>query len=137
MNHQDLPGMYVGGRYRDGRAAERYEVLDPATGEVISSRTEASVDDVDDAVATAKTAYADWSTTSPGERSAVLTRWAAELTEMSDDIARTETRQTGKPIKLSTEFDVPGSIDNVSFFAGAARNLEGKASGEYSPDHTS
>ncbi|MFD7043065.1 gamma-aminobutyraldehyde dehydrogenase [Rhodococcus jostii] len=137
MNHQDLPGLYVGGRYREGRAAERYEVLDPATGEVISSRTEASADDVDDAVATAKTAYAEWSTTSPGERAAVLTRWAAELTEMSDDIARTETRQTGKPIKLSTEFDVPGSIDNVSFFAGAARNLEGKASGEYSPDHTS
>ncbi|KAF0960049.1 gamma-aminobutyraldehyde dehydrogenase [Rhodococcus sp. T7] len=137
MNHQDLPGLYVGGRYRDGAAAERYEVLDPATGEVVSSRTEASVGDVDDAVAVAKAAYAQWSTTSPGERSAVLTRWAAELTEMSDDLASTETRQTGKPIKLSTEFDVPGSIDNVSFFAGAARNLEGKASGEYSPDHTS
>jgi len=137
VNHQDLPGLYVGGRYRDGAASERYEVLDPATGEVISSRTEASVVDVDDAVATAKAAYAQWSTTSPGERSTVLTRWAAELTEMSDDLASTETRQTGKPIKLSTEFDVPGSIDNVSFFAGAARNLEGKASGEYSPDHTS
>ncbi|MDT2007303.1 gamma-aminobutyraldehyde dehydrogenase [Rhodococcus opacus] len=137
MNHQDLPGSYVGGRYRDGRSAERSEVLDPATGEVISSRPDASVEDVDDAVATAKAAYAEWSTTSPGERSAVLTRWAGELTAMSDDLASTETRQAGKPIKLSTEFDVPGSIDNVSFFAGAARNLEGKASGEYSPDHTS
>ena len=68
---------------------------------------------------------------------AALTRLAALLDERADDLARTETRQTGKPIRLSTGFDVPGTVDNVAFFAGAARNLEGKAAGEYSGDHTS
>ncbi|MGH3141817.1 MAG: gamma-aminobutyraldehyde dehydrogenase, partial [Gaiellales bacterium] len=73
----------------------------------------------------------------PGERSAALTRLAAVLGSRADDLALTETRQTGKPIRLSTGFDVPGTVDNVAFFAGAARNLEGKAAGEYSGDHTS
>jgi betaine-aldehyde dehydrogenase len=67
----------------------------------------------------------------------VLHALAAELDSMAEELAQAETAQTGKPIRLSREFDVPGSIDNVSFFAGAARNLEGKAAGEYSADHTS
>ena len=71
------------------------------------------------------------------ERSAALLRLAGVLTDRADELARTETSQTGKPIRLSTGFDVPGSIDHVAFFAGAARNLEGKAAGEYSGDHTS
>ena len=48
-----------------------------------------------------------------------------------------EVSQTGKPVRLATEFDVPGSVDNIDFFAGAARHLEGKATAEYSGDHTS
>src|SRR5690606_7163087 len=59
------------------------------------------------------------------------------LTERAEDLAVAETRQCGKPIRLAREFDVPGSIDNVSFFAGVSRDLGGKAAGEYSPDHTS
>jgi betaine-aldehyde dehydrogenase len=54
-----------------------------------------------------------------------------------EELAQTETAQAGKPIRLSREFDVPGSIDNVAFFAGAARQLDGHAAGEYSGDHTS
>ena len=73
----------------------------------------------------------------PVERSAALTRLAALLDERSGDLARTESRQTGKPIRLATGFDVPGTVDNVAFFAGAARALEGKSAGEYSGDHTS
>jgi betaine-aldehyde dehydrogenase len=56
---------------------------------------------------------------------------------MAEELAQAETAQAGKPIRLSREFDVPGSIDNVAFFAGAARRLDGHASGEYSADHTS
>jgi betaine-aldehyde dehydrogenase len=66
-----------------------------------------------------------------------LTTLARILADRSRELAETETRQTGKPIKLSTEFDVPGTIDNVAFFAGAARDLDGKAAAEYSGDHTS
>src|SRR5262249_54430787 len=69
--------------------------------------------------------------------SAALTRLAAILESKAEELARTESRQAGKPIRLSTGFDVPGTIDNVAFFAGTARNLEGKAAAEYSGDHTS
>jgi betaine-aldehyde dehydrogenase len=112
-------------------------VLDPATGKVVSADRLADVDDVDDAVAAAVAAQPGWGGLTPGERSAAMHRLAAELDGMADELARTETSQTGKPIRLSTQFDVPGTVDNTSFFAGAARLLSGSASAEYSPDHTS
>ena len=61
----------------------------------------------------------------------------SEMAEAADELVAEEVRQTGKPIRLATEFDVPGWVDNIEFFAGVARNLEGKASAEYSGDHTS
>jgi betaine-aldehyde dehydrogenase len=66
-----------------------------------------------------------------------LHRFASILTERAEEFARVESSQTGKPLRLTRCFDVPGTIDNVEFFAGAARHLEGKATGEYSPGHTS
>ena len=66
-----------------------------------------------------------------------MTKFAGILDERATDLASVESRQAGKPIRLATEFDVPGTVDNTAFFAGAARNLEGKAAGEYSGDHTS
>ncbi len=133
----DLPGLHIGGVPREGGGTEHYEVRDPATGRVVSSRPEADVRDVDDAVRAAHTSFADWSRTTPAERSTLLSRWAAELDTVAAELADIETLQAGKPIRLSSGFDVPGSIDNVAFFAGAARNLEGRSSAEYSPDHTS
>ncbi len=93
--------------------------------------------DVDAAVASAARAFEHWSRTTPGERSAILHRWADLLAERAAGLAVTETLQAGKPIRLSSEFDVPGTVDNTAFFAGAARHLEGKAAAEYSADHTS
>jgi betaine-aldehyde dehydrogenase len=127
---------WIGGTRRPGRGAPD-DVLDPATGKVVSSDTLASVDDVDEAVAAAVQAQREWGALPPGERSAAMHRLATELDAMADELARVETAQTGKPIRLSTEFDVPGTIDNTAFFAGAARLLAGSASTEYSPDHTS
>jgi betaine-aldehyde dehydrogenase len=127
---------WIGGVRRSGRGAHD-EVLDPATGKVVSADRLASVDDVDDAVAAAVAAQPGWGGLTPGERSAAMHRLAAELDGMADQLARTETSQTGKPIRLSSQFDVPGTVDNTSFFAGAARLLSGSASAEYSPDHTS
>ena len=127
----------IAGRRRSGGSGRTHDVTDPATGEVIETADLADGGDVDDAVAAARAAFPEWSAAPPVERSAALTRMAALLEERAAEIARLETRQTGKPIRLSTGFDVPGTIDNVSFFAGAARHLEGKAAGEYSGDHTS
>jgi betaine-aldehyde dehydrogenase len=109
----------------------------PSTGEVLLEIDLADVSDVERAVAAARRAFPEWSTATPAERSAVLNRLAVLLDERAEDYAVTESRQAGKPIRLAREFDVPGTVDNVAFFAGAARHPEGLASGEYSPDHTS
>ncbi|MBP8920220.1 MAG: gamma-aminobutyraldehyde dehydrogenase, partial [Micropruina sp.] len=85
----------------------------------------------------AAAAFPGWSKAPPVERSTALLRWAAILVDRAEEFARVESRQAGKPIRLTREFDVPGTIDNVAFFGGAARNLEGKAAAEYSGDHTS
>jgi betaine-aldehyde dehydrogenase len=127
---------WIGGVRRSGRGAHD-EVLDPATGKVVAVDRLATSEDVDDAVAAAVAAQPGWGGLPPGERSASMHRLAVELDAMSDELARTETSQTGKPIRLSTQFDVPGTVDNAAFFAGAARLLSGSASAEYSPDHTS
>jgi betaine-aldehyde dehydrogenase len=128
---------FIAGSRRLGGSGETFDVTDPATGETVEQVALAGPADVDAAVAAARAAFPEWSAAPPVERSTALTRLAALLDERADDLARTESRQTGKPIRLSTGFDVPGTVDNVAFFAGAARALEGKAAAEYSGDHTS
>ncbi len=127
---------FINGRPADGSGPEQ-QVVNPATGEVIAAYPEATPADVETAVAAAAEAFREWSRASPADRSDAMHRVAAILRERSGRIAADETAQTGKPIRLATEFDVPGTIDNVSFFAGAARALEGKAAAEYLPTHTS
>ncbi|MFG3348407.1 gamma-aminobutyraldehyde dehydrogenase [Streptomyces sp. NPDC048018] len=128
---------YIGGRLRPGTSEDRHSVIDPATGESVYTYTLASTDDVDAAVAAAKEAFPGWAGATPGERSDALHRFAGLLAERADDFARVESLQCGKPVKLTTEFDVPGTVDNTAFFAGAARHLQGQSAGEYSGDHTS
>ncbi|PNG92571.1 gamma-aminobutyraldehyde dehydrogenase [Streptomyces malaysiensis] len=128
---------YIAGRLRQGGSEDTHPVVDPATGEQVFGYRLAGAADVDAAVAAAEAAFPEWAGATPGERSDAMHRFAAALTERADDLAHAESLQCGKPIKLSTEFDVPGSIDNTAFFAGAARQLEGKAAAEYSGDHTS
>jgi betaine-aldehyde dehydrogenase len=136
MNIAQKTSNHIGGTPGAGDGAE-LDVIDPSTGEVIwsyRSDTEASVDA---AIRAAEAAYPEWSAATPADRSTTLHALAAELTLIAEELAQVETAQAGKPIRLSREFDVPGSIDNVAFFAGAARHLDGHASGEYSGDHTS
>ena len=131
------PAQYIGGRYQDGSGTEQLTVTEPATGAALTSFPVATAADVNHAVRAARAAFPAWAGAGPSERSSALGRLAAELHRIADDLALTETRQAGKPIRLTQQFDVPGSIDNVEFFAATARHLEGKAAGEYSPDHTS
>ncbi|MEW2545689.1 gamma-aminobutyraldehyde dehydrogenase [Streptomyces sp. NPDC047002] len=128
---------FIGGRLTHGTSGRTQDVVDPATGETVFSYALASTADVDAAVAAAVAAFPAWSSATPGERSDALHRFAAVLAERADDLAHAESLQCGKPLKLSTGFDVPGTVDNAAFFAGAARNLQGAAAGEYSADHTS
>ena len=116
---------------------DQFTVLDPATDRPVAMVNLATAADVDRAVGAARAALPGWAGATPAERSAVLGELARVLEANADLLAVEEVSHTGKAIRLATEFDVPGSIDNVSFFAGVARNLDGKASAEYSGDHTS
>jgi betaine-aldehyde dehydrogenase len=129
--------VHVGGSYRDGTSGESHEVVDPATGQTVATLPLAGPGDVDAAVAAAAGAFPEWSRATPADRAGALGRLAALVAERAEAYALVETVQAGKPIKLTREFDVPGSVDNISFYSGAARNLEGKASAEYDGTHTS
>lgn len=128
---------YIGGRLRPGTSGRTQDIVDPATGETVHSYELAATADVDAAVAAARDAFPGWAGATPGERSDALHRFASVLAEQSADFAYAESLQCGKPIRLTTEFDVPGTVDNTAFFAGAARHLQGQSAGEYSGDHTS
>ena len=116
---------------------DRHQVINPADGTVVAELALAQPADVDAAVASARSALPGWSSATPAERSTVLATLAGLLESHTADVVAEEVSQTGKPVRLATEFDVPGSVDNIAFFAGAARHLEGKATAEYSADHTS
>lgn len=118
-------------------SGEQIEVINPATAEVTGTLTAAEPADVDAAVQAAKNAFPAWSRLTPGERSDLMLAWAQALRDQADELAATESRETGKSIRLATGFDVPGSIDNTVFFAGAARHLQGLSAGEYWPGATS
>ncbi|MBM9503955.1 gamma-aminobutyraldehyde dehydrogenase [Actinacidiphila acididurans] len=128
---------FVAGERRAGTGGDACSVVDPATGRTLWTYAAAGPQDVDDAVAAARAALPGWAGTSPGERGEVLRALADLLRDRAGEFAAAETAQCGKPIRLSTGFDVPGTVDNTAFFAGAARMLEGRAAAEYSPDHTS
>ena len=115
----------------------RHQVINPANGSVVAELALATPGDVDVAVAAARAALPGWSGATPAVRSAVLFKLAELLEAHAEEVIAEEVSQTGKPVRLATEFDVPGSVDNIAFFAGAARHLEGKATAEYSADHTS
>lgn len=120
---------FIAGRLTKGTSGRTHAVVDPATGEDVYTYELAGTDDVDAAVAAARAAFPGWSGATPGERSDALHRFAAVLAERADDFARAESLQCGKPLKLTREFDVPGTIDNTAFFAGAARHLQGQSAG--------
>jgi betaine-aldehyde dehydrogenase len=131
-----LLGQFIDGEPGTG-GGEPLVVANPADGSTVATLTEATAADVDRAVAAAVRAFPVWSGMTPGERAAGLFALAERMAARAEEYAQVETAQTGKPIRLCREFDVPGSIDNVRFFAGAARVLTGMAQAEYDGTHTS
>ena len=113
--------------------------INPATGEVIAQVPESSLEDMRRAVAAARVAFDDgrWSGLMHGERSAILEKLAILIEAHTDELAQLESQDTGKPIKLARDSDIPFAADNLHFFAGAARHLAGTASSEYTGGHTS
>jgi len=112
------------------------DVLNPATGETIAQVPNMSADEVDEAVERAKKALPEWLDATPKERSELLHKLADVIEENAEELAQIESRNVGKPLMASRD-EMPFSADNLRFFAGAARLLEGKSAGEYIKGYTS
>ncbi len=126
----------VGGELVGALEGATREVRNPASDELIALVPEGSVADVERAVSAAAAAAASWRDSTPGERAGVLLALADLLDEHGEELARLESANVGKPISLARE-ENPISADNLRFFAAAARNLEGRAAGEYVSGYTS
>jgi betaine-aldehyde dehydrogenase len=128
---------FVGGKYADTRDGRTSDVIDPSTGETYAQAPVSTPDDVDAALRTAADAFTTWKDTTPAERSLALLKLADAVEARSQDFAEVEGRNTGKPLALTMSEEMPPIVDQLRFFAGAARVLEGKSAGEYMRDHTS
>ena len=129
--------MYVGGEWVKSSNEALASIRDPSDGKVIDQVPCATKDDVNRAVESAKGAFHGWSRLTPGERANMLLRVADLLEQNSAEFARLESLNSGKSIKQTTDYDVPYTVDNIRFLAGASRTLEGKAMAEYVSDGTS
>jgi betaine-aldehyde dehydrogenase len=127
---------FIDGEWTDP-AGGSDDVVSPATGEAIASAPSSTEADVDRAVAAARTAFDGWSTTTPGERALALLRMADALEARGDEFAELEAHNAGKPLQAVKDDEIPFMVDNLRFFAGAARCLEGRAAGEYVEGYTS
>jgi 1-pyrroline dehydrogenase len=127
---------FVGGRWAGAASGETMAVLNPATEETIAEVPSCAAEDVDAAVQAAKDALPDWLETTPGERAELLLKLADLIDEHTDELAEIESSNVGKPLSYARD-EMPVCSDNLRFFAGAARLLEGKSAGEYMRGYTS
>src|SRR6188474_2033193 len=126
----------IGGELAEAASGETMEVIAPATGETIAEVPCCEAEDVDRAVEAAQAAAPAWLEKTPKERSELLHALAGVLEDNAEELAQLESVNVGKPLMASRD-EMPFSADNLRFFAGAARNLEGKSAAEYVEGYTS
>ncbi len=128
---------FIGGSYVDASTDQSTEVVNPATGQVVAHAPVSGADDIDAAYDAAGRAFGEWGRTTPGERQKALLDFADAIERRADEFVHLEAENTGKPHALTASEEMPPMIDQLRFFAGAARVLEGRAAGEYMAGHTS
>ena len=128
---------FVNGQQVDAADGRTSEVINPATGEAYAAAPVSSAADVDAAMQAAATAFETWRDTTPGERQLALLRIADSFESRAEELIAAEVENTGKPTGLTRSEEMPPMIDQIRFFAGAARVLEGRSAGEYMAGHTS
>lgn len=132
MSHEN----FIGGTFRPAKSGATDPVVNPATGEVIAEVPSSNGEDVDEAVDSAAEAFAEWGSTTPRARSEALLKLADAIEGDLEELQRLEVENVGKPVGM-IEFEFDLLVDNIRFFAGAARTMPGSAAGEYLEDHTS
>src|SRR5689334_8482538 len=129
---------FIDGEYVSASGADAgFDVVDPATEKPYAVSPVSGADDVDRAFRAAETAFETWGETTPAERQLALFRIADEMERRADEFADLESQDTGKPRASLVTDEILLSVDQIRFFAGAARVLEGRSAGEYMADHTS
>ena len=128
---------FIDGKKQPSVSGKTSEIIDPVTGKAYATAPISSAADVDQAVNAAAKAFPGWRDSTPSERQRALLKIADAFEARQDEIIAIESENTGKPIALTTSEEVPPMIDQIRFFAGAARNLEGRSAGEYMHGMTS
>jgi betaine-aldehyde dehydrogenase len=127
----------IGGELRHAASGETMDLVDPSTGKVFATAPRSGAEDVDAACRAAADAFPAWRDATPAERSLALLRIADAIESRGEELIRLECDNTGKPFQLTLDEELPPAIDQIRFFAGAARVLEGRSAGEYMAGHTS
>jgi betaine-aldehyde dehydrogenase len=128
---------FVGGEHRDAADGRTTALVNPSTGEEFAEAPLSGQADVDAAMQAAVRGFEQWREATPSERSRALLRIADRMEERAEELVRLESENTGKPFQLTMDEEVPPALDQIRFFAGAARMLQGLSSGEYMAGHTS
>jgi betaine-aldehyde dehydrogenase len=128
---------FIAGEAAPGGDGRVLDLVDPSTGEAYGTAPLSGADDVDAACAAAARAFEGWRDATPAERSLALFRVADAVESRAEELVRAECRNTGKPVQLTLDEEVPPMVDQIRFFASAARVLEGRSAGEYLAGHTS
>ena len=128
---------FIGGSYAEPKSGTSSTLLDPSTGEPNFEAPVSGAEDVDAAMAAATAAFPGWRDATPSERSLALFRIADAIEARAEELVAVESANTGKPLAVTLSEEIPPMVDQIRFFAGAARHLEGKSAGEYLADHTS
>ena len=130
--------MFIGGEWVNSSTGETRDIISPHTGAVMATVQEGSAEDTDRAVAAAKKAFEEtWFDTTPKDRQLALLKLADAIEEHADEIVKIEAENAGKPAEVTMSEEIPPIVDNIRFFAGAARMLEGRSAGEYMAGFTS
>jgi betaine-aldehyde dehydrogenase len=128
---------FVDGEYRAAGTDSAGDIVDPSTGQVVAQAPVSSAADVDAAYAAADKAFDSWGQTTPSERQKALLKFADAVESRAQELIKLEAENTGKPLALTASEEIPPMLDQLRFFAGAARVLEGRSAGEYLAGHTS
>ncbi|QNE19970.1 gamma-aminobutyraldehyde dehydrogenase [Kribbella qitaiheensis] len=137
MADQQTFANLVDGRTVGALSGAGYDVVNPATGEVYARAALSGPEDIDQAMTAAARAFESWRDTTPAERQRMLLKIADALETRSEEFTKVESDNTGKPLALTASEELPPCVDQLRFFAGAARLLEGRSAGEYMAGHTS
>ncbi len=128
---------FVDGEYRDPAEGKTSELINPSTGEVFAETPVSSEPDIEEACKAARRAFDKWRDATPSERSLALIKIAGAIEDRGSELVDLESENTGKPRQMTLEEEVGPMVDQIRFYAGAARVLEGRSAGEYMPGHTS